>query len=240
MGHMSLESTDEPASFTFKREYIIGFVIVLVALIPSLYFYRQYRAAQDRLANPTQFAADEAKQLVAQVSRLMELPTSETPTIATVNDKEKLKNQAFFAHAENGDKVLIYSNAKKAILYRPSINKIIDVAPINLGPAATASAQTTPAAQSISFVIRNGTSVIGLTHTYEAELKSKVPNAVIADTDNAKSKTYDKSLLVDVTGTKAAQVTQIAGVLGLTVSPLPAGESTPSSDFLIILGADKK
>jgi hypothetical protein len=37
-----------------------------------------------------------------------------------------------------GDKVLIYSRAQKAILYSPSKNKIIEVAPINLTAPTTA------------------------------------------------------------------------------------------------------
>ena len=35
---------------------------------------------------------------------------------------------------KNGDKVLIYSQAGKAYLYDPVINKLLEVAPINLKP----------------------------------------------------------------------------------------------------------
>ncbi|HUD19971.1 MAG TPA: LytR C-terminal domain-containing protein [Patescibacteria group bacterium] len=249
---MSLETPDY-GKFSFpditkiKKEYIIGTIIVIIALVPSIYFYHQYQQAQLRLTNPSIFAQQEVKSLVADVGKLMTLPTDETPTIATVQDKDKLKGQAFFSHAQNGDKVLIYTNAKEAILYRPSLGKIIAVAPVNIGPATTNSAtasatQTaaTPTPVQVKFVILNGTSTIGLTRKYETELKSKVPNSVVTDTDNAKSRDYATSLLIDVTGTNKAQAEQLAKDLGLTVSPLPAGEATPSSDFLVILGADKK
>lgn len=68
--------------------------------------------------------------LVDKIGKLIELPADETPTIALVSDVDKLQNQAFFAKAQNGDQVLIYTKAKKVILYRPSINKLIEVAPL--------------------------------------------------------------------------------------------------------------
>ena len=59
------------------------------------------------------------------------IPTGEEPTIATVSDPAALKNQSFFSSSAKGDKVLIFTQAGKAVLYRPSINKIVEVAPIN-------------------------------------------------------------------------------------------------------------
>lgn len=68
------------------------------------------------------------KDIIESVGKLMVLPTEE-PTIATVSDPESLKGQPFFMNAKIGDKVLIYSTAGKAIIYRPSINKVIEIAP---------------------------------------------------------------------------------------------------------------
>lgn len=246
---MSLESSDPVPSFSLPKintHVVIGIVILVLALIPSIYFYSKYQNAQKRLSNPTQFATDEAKSLVAMVSKLMNLPGEETPTVATVNDKEKLKSQPFFSKSENGDKVLIYTNAKKAILYRPSINKIIDVAPVNIGPAASASAEVTPQGESsksgtkLKFTILNGTSQAGLTKKYETELLGTVKNAEVIDKDNAVSKIYEKTLLVDVKGSFKEETTALAKELGIQVSTLPSGEATPSGDYLIILGIDKK
>ncbi|MCL6096324.1 MAG: hypothetical protein M1444_01395 [Patescibacteria group bacterium] len=109
---------------------IIGFLLLLAA-IPSYYFYNQYQKNQS-LQNPNEAANIQAQNLIDKVGTLIELPTSEQPQIATVSDKTKLSGQPFFARAENGDKVLIFSGAKKAILYRPSINKIIEVSVLNI------------------------------------------------------------------------------------------------------------
>ena len=122
-----------------KSLWIIVLVILLViAILPSYYFYHQYKQAENLLQNPAASTNAEAKQVVAEVGKLMLLPTNEQPTIATVSDITKLSDQPFFANAQNGDKVLIYTQAKKAILYRESINKIIEVAPVNLGAIAPA------------------------------------------------------------------------------------------------------
>ena len=76
------------------------------------------------------------KSVVAEISKIMILPVGEDPTVATVADPEKLKGQSFFVNAKKDDKVLIYTNAKKAILYRPSERKIVEVAPLNIGQQA--------------------------------------------------------------------------------------------------------
>lgn len=73
----------------------------------------------------------EAKQIISKVEKLMELPQDEIPTIATVLDENKVREEVFFKQAKTGDKLLAYIKNKKAILYRPSSNKIIEVAPIS-------------------------------------------------------------------------------------------------------------
>lgn len=82
--------------------------------------------------NPTQNEKNEAESLFKKVGKLIVLPTDELPTIATVTEPEKLKGQSFFEKAKKGDKVLIFTNAKIAILYDPVINKIITLAPLNI------------------------------------------------------------------------------------------------------------
>lgn len=113
-------------------------VFALVSVIAAAYFYKQ----NAELRRNSQAATEsEIQDLIAKVGKLIVLPSGEQPTVATVADPEKLKSQPFFANATKDDKVLIYTNARKAILYSPSQNKIIEVAPINIGPAPEAAAQ---------------------------------------------------------------------------------------------------
>lgn len=126
-----------------RYKIIIGVaLLVVLASIPSVYFFRQYQKVQLKLNNPTEASKQDTKETIAAVGKLILLPEDEEPTIATVTDATKLSGQPFFTNAQNGDKVIIYTKAKKAILYRVETNKIIDVAPVNIGNSATPSAQT--------------------------------------------------------------------------------------------------
>ena len=121
----------------------IAALVFIAAVVASIYLYKQNLAIKQ---DPNTIAQQETAQLVGKVGKLMDLPTDETPSVATVTDKEKLKTQAFFTKSENGDKVLIYTNAKQAILYRPSTNKIVTVMPISFSDsAATTPTVETPA-----------------------------------------------------------------------------------------------
>lgn len=116
-----------------KNFFLVLFIVTTLAGAGgSYYFYTQYMSVKAKLDNPEMSAQDEVAKLVAEMSTIIELPGDEQPTVATVLDKDKLKDQGFFTLAENGDKVVIYSKARKAILYRESSKKIIEVAPIEL------------------------------------------------------------------------------------------------------------
>lgn len=110
--------------------------VVVIAAIGGLYIHSQKQVSQLRnevqqiKKDPTAQATEENKTLLQKVGALIVLPADEQPTVATVTDLEKLKGQPFFAQAQLGDKVLIYTAAKKAILYRPTENKIIELAPL--------------------------------------------------------------------------------------------------------------
>lgn len=112
-----------------KPLIIVAAIVLVVASGAAFYFHQQYAQLK---RDPRQEAAKEVQKMVAQISRLISLPQGETPTLATVADPEKLKGQAFFARAKKGDKILIYTQARRAYLYSPADNKLIDVAPLDI------------------------------------------------------------------------------------------------------------
>ena len=107
---------------------VILVLITIASLSVAGYFYTQVQKLSEGAPAAT---ADELAEIIEKVGRLVVLPTKEQPTLATVSDPEQLKDQPFFAKAKKGDKVLVYSVAKKVILYDPVADKIVEVAPIN-------------------------------------------------------------------------------------------------------------
>ena len=137
-----------------RGNVVLGLLIgAVLALIPSYYFYTKYQQATKLLKNPQQVSLEQTKSVVDKVGKLIALPTDETPSLATVQDKSKLKDQPFFKNAVNGDKLLLFIKAKKAILYRESSNKIIEVAPINIQKQAAAPAGSATVAPSKAPVV---------------------------------------------------------------------------------------
>jgi hypothetical protein len=123
---------------------VVFMVLVIAAAAAAAgYFYIQYQKTQKEIQtirtdpNAVQKAtAEENKKLIAEIGKLIDLPQGEDPTVATITDIDKLKDQPFFNKAKNGDKVLIYTIAKKAILYDANQKKILDVAPVNIGSSS--------------------------------------------------------------------------------------------------------
>lgn len=122
-----------------KKSVLISFIIlILVALAGSgagIYYYMQYQSLKVRTNNPN----IAVKELLAKVGKLVDLPTGEQPTVATVNDANAIKDQPFFAKAKNGYRVILYPNTRMAILYDEETNKIINFGTINVSNAATPS-----------------------------------------------------------------------------------------------------
>lgn len=123
-----------------KKVFIFIFFVVLIFGIMFLLF--SYIKAQKELIllkDPTaqeEIAKIEADKLVKTVGKLIDLPTDQEPVVGTVNDAGSLaKQQKFFVNSQNGDKVLIYQD--KAIIYRPSDNKLINVGPVYIDSTST-------------------------------------------------------------------------------------------------------
>lgn len=121
------------------RNYKIAMSIiaaVVVALIVAIGYQWWTISSIKSTQDGNTDSAQQIQKVVDEASKIAVLP-SETPTLATVSDQTKLADQEFFSDARDGDKVLMYTTARKAIIYRESENKIV-----NMGPIAITSEET--------------------------------------------------------------------------------------------------
>jgi hypothetical protein len=117
----------KPLSKHYFIELILFVVIIALALLSWTLNTDKHDLSQQVAslnANPQAAVQRQTQSLIATVGKLMKLPQGETPTVA----------------------VLLYSKAGEAILYRPSTNKVILVAPLSftnaLNSSSTSSATT--------------------------------------------------------------------------------------------------
>ncbi len=135
------EDNSQQQNKDFKKiatKYLIpGLVIIALVLMVfsgSLYiakYHPNVLGLSKATDNSPTVSPEETEELIKKVSELILLPTNESPNVATVNDLSQVRSQDFFKNAEVGDKILSYSTARKAYLYRPSEHKLIEVGIVN-------------------------------------------------------------------------------------------------------------
>ncbi len=208
-----------------SNKFALVFALLLAAAGTgtSVYLYQQnqqLRTDPKALAAASkQATTNEAKDLKVKVGKLMQLPGDEDPVVATVSDKEKLKDQPFFKDTANGDKILIFTAAKKAIIYRESENRLINVGPIAVTSSSVA----------VSVLGKDTASTVD---------KLKAVSDITTTTGTAAT-SHSKTVVYDASGSNAylaGKVAKAAG--GEVVSSLPSDETVPSGAKIIVFVAE--
>lgn len=113
-------------TFSRKQKGIVGILIVIILVLGALYYQTHYsKAAVQKRAQA------ETIQLVKEVKKILVLPETDVPAVFDIQDPVLLINQqAFFVGAEKGDKLLVYPQIGKAIIYSPKRKMIVNVGPV--------------------------------------------------------------------------------------------------------------
>lgn len=221
--------------------WLLAFVILLIGFVWALVNYYQTKSQLEKLSTPAgqqELAKQETEAIVAKVKKLIVLPTNEQPTIATITDAASIaKEQPFYQNAHNGDKVLIYVQAKKAIIYDAVNDILVNVGPVfidNSNAQQTASVE----ANTLSVEVRNGSLVKGAATTLSDELKKDV-NINVVGVENAVNDKYQGNLIVDLSkGLKSDLVATLKAKfpeVGI-VEALPEGEAITTAEVVVIVG----
>lgn len=234
-----------------KFKLIVG-VAALILIILSIagYFFFTKANSSTVAVNP-----DEVSRLLEEISNIYDLPIGETPTVATVTDVDKLKDQPFFEKAKNGDKVIIYNQAKKAILYDPVSRKILEIAPLSgsLGLESQISTQSGQASEpeppapkqtseglTAKIALRNGAGKRGLAAATEEELKKTYPDINIVAKDNVDGNNVDKTIVIIFNDKFKADADKLKDFFEAVIVDLPKGETKiAEADIMVILGKDR-
>jgi hypothetical protein len=236
------EAPSNKKSFRNKLLLIlIMFFLILGAIVAGIFVY------QSKFKPENQARDEQNAQILENVRKIMVIPQGETPTIATVTDKAKLSGQIFFKKAENGDKLLIFASLNEAILYRPSENKIVNVAPLTTNPSEgimpgeSPNVSVTPVPSEVSapakVAVLNGTKRAGLAKSAQLRLEenSEIEISQVGNANGA----YEKTIIADLTGKNTSSVDLIIKETGGKSSSLPEEENAPEgTDILVILGED--
>lgn len=138
-GNVKIQRVEKKGRTTKTFFLLLSYVIVGIIVWQV---QAQFSSSPER---QQELARKEVQEIVDRVKKIMLLPENEFPQMATVDQAPELaKTQAFFAKVENGDKVLIYIQDQKAILFRPSTGKIV-----NVGPVVADNTQTDQSSQAV-------------------------------------------------------------------------------------------
>jgi hypothetical protein len=114
-----------------------GILLLLTIILLATSSFLGWRFYEMR--KPALSAEASVRKLVEEVSEAIIIPQDELPTVAKVADASQLANQPFFMNARTGDDILIFEKAEKAILWRPSVRRVVEVSSLVASPIKAAS-----------------------------------------------------------------------------------------------------
>ena len=235
-----------------KKISIKGWLKLLptvVALGLAIFFYFQWQGAKESNPEMAQEKAEqELTQMVEKVGKLVLLPEGEEPILMTIEDETGIdKSKEFFERAKNGDKILIYKEARKAFLYRPSENKLVSVAPVSIeGDTGGENEETSDEGeeevnieQEFEVVVINGTTTPGLVEKFLEILTAEFSNLEVVGMEDAGNDDYYVSIIVVSNEEAEEMAKKLEERFDLKRVELSEWEE-PVKDILVILGEDKK
>lgn len=217
-------------SLTRGRVFVV--LVILLAAVFFLYRYRQYRESLFVSRTPGLITQYEVNDIVSKVGKLTKIPTNEAASIANVSAHPELVRQYSLKRSQAGDKIVIFFQSRKVIVFRPSKNMIVEYSSV---PTSTPASSLVISKNRIKVAIYNGTTVNGYASTTERQLINLDENLDVILKTNAVNQ-YSKTKIIDLVGGQTGLMNQLKKTLNGEIVSLPAGEKKPEADILIILG----
>ncbi len=250
----SRKSADKNKNSAVKTEFAkikanwVGLVVLVLALMTVIATYlfletdelsTKVGSLQQQLTSAEQKSkgVDDTKIILAKVSKHILIKDTSKPLLAEIADVDQVKKQnpVFYKDAQNGDKLLIVDG--KAILYRPSTDMIINVAPVSKNNQPTDKTKEKKISlKSVKIAVLNGTNNVNAIDEFLKKLDKdftevNVKSRGVAPTDYTVSVVYDRS------NKGAGKV--IAEKLGIAYSNKVPNSIKSDADVVIVLGSDQ-
>lgn len=233
--------------FKNARIVYIGLIGLIIAI--GIIWGIDIRIEKSKVKKASVQSAENVK-VLEELGKLVDLPSDETPVIATVIDKSKLNDEPFFTKAVNDDVVVIYQKAKVAYIYRPSTHKVIDFTRVALADNTVNNNQgmsnaTTNSSQSeanksntettLTIKIYNGNETTDYASVMEPVIKEKYGNNVVVSKAGLTTGRYSETLVCMTSENYRTKAEEIALMSGGTINTCPPGENSTDANIVLIL-----
>lgn len=155
---------------------------------------------------------------------------SSSPVVAEVVDIDKLQS-SLKKTAQKGDYVLLYDSQQRVIIYRPSIDRVVDVQPILYGKQPNPDFEATVA-------VLNGSGDDAKLKKFIENMYRSYPNIQLIVKDNAPRLFPDT--IVFAANDSGELPAQIAETLTIKAGVAPNGIATGNAELAFIVGQDYK
>jgi hypothetical protein len=118
-------SQKKQAGLLIAGAAVIVIGLLLLFLLPS-----------GDIAKDGKITEREAQKVKTEIAKLINIPQEEPVMALVTNADQLIAEQPFYQGVTNGDILVIYPQARKAILFNPRTNKLVNVGPVNVGEAS--------------------------------------------------------------------------------------------------------
>lgn len=231
-----LTHTPQPPKKTAQKvrplTVLATFCVLLLIVGTMVMTFLYYRTRQQLLLLSTpqgqqRLSEQEMAVVLEQLGKLTLLPDEE-PVMATIIDAGYLATQsAFYEQSENGDKLVVFPTAKKAIIYSPARNIIVNSGPVIDDQVSSA----------LRIELRNGTVDDDILNEIKDGLEAN--GATVTAMSPAANRNYAQTRIIGTSDnvtdeTLAALATYLNGEVVVT---LPVSEKESAADVLVIVGS---
>ncbi len=131
-----------------KTKKILALLIIIVIAVLGYAIFNKFNPS---IKTPEgQLSDKEINSLVKKVSKLINVP-EEIPVIATIIKADQLiAEQKFYVGSKDGDYLMVFPTAQKAIIYREKEDRLINVGPIIVDQPATTTKPIVDEAENVS------------------------------------------------------------------------------------------